>query len=97
MRWLNGKVFAWIENRALLDLRSHTNRLNDPVGIGVFAMRRCFGFGSSNIHDPSMCENPEKIKTSPKIDGTTKKTQKSPLILKDYFERKIVDNEKSIT
>jgi hypothetical protein len=44
-----------------------------------------------------MCENPEKIKTSPKIDGTTKKTQKSPLILKDFFERKIVDNEKSIT
>src|SRR5450631_64595 len=35
--------------------------------------------------------------TSPKIDGTTEKTQKSPLILKDFFERKIVDNEKSIT
>jgi len=44
-----------------------------------------------------MCENPEKIKTSPKIDGTTERDQKSPLILKDFFERKIVDNEKSIT
>jgi len=39
----------------------------------------------------------KKIKTPPKIDGTTEKTQKSPLILKDFFERKIVDNEKSIT
>jgi hypothetical protein len=43
-----------------------------------------------------MCGNPEKIKTSPKIDGTTKKTQKSPLILKDFFERKIVDCQSAL-
>jgi hypothetical protein len=31
------------------------------------------------------------------MDGTTGKGEKSPLILKDFFEMKTVDNKKSIT
>ena len=85
MREINSKVFALIEQRALLDLRSHTHGFNDPTGIGVFAMIRCFSFGSSNRHGPSMDENPEKINMSPYIDGTTEATKKSPLVLNDFF------------
>jgi hypothetical protein len=31
------------------------------------------------------------------MDGTTEKSQKIPLILKEFFEMKTTDNEKSIT
>jgi hypothetical protein len=62
IRWINTKVFTWIEDRALLDLRSNTNRFNDPIGIGVFAMSSYFSFGSSNRHGPGMGGNPAKIK-----------------------------------
>jgi hypothetical protein len=60
---LNGKVFAQIEQRALLDLRSDTHGFNDPIGIGIVTMIRCFRFGSSNIHGSSMGENPKKSNT----------------------------------
>ena len=62
MHGLNGKVFAQVEQRALLDLRSFTHGFNDPIGKGVFAMLRCFSFGSSNIHGASIGAIPEKIK-----------------------------------
>jgi hypothetical protein len=62
--------------RALLDLCFLTHGFNDPIGKGVFAMLRCFSFGSSNIHGASKGAIPEKIKTSVKMDGTTEESEK---------------------
>jgi hypothetical protein len=54
VRGIHGKILAQIEQRALFDLLTNTDRFNNAVGVVAFSLIERFSLGSADIHARSM-------------------------------------------